>query len=894
ILEMKKKAFGSGYFGEWITDEHGLPAYNYTCDQINDPKAIIPLNEQLRSNKEHLHQVGNDRLVGVVSNFGYIQVRQDEGCPKFLNDYDPENNQFAGGFGYLVEGKNLLSTFYSENGDSIYRIFGIGYFRKIVEGYNLSVDQVIFAPYGDDPLLISQVTISNNAEHSKNLRWIEYWGCKSYQFSALAYYTAYGQEDLSLMNKKRREFSSKFTHEFSLIDNSGLLEAKYFQGRKNKKKNEIPIPVYESKFSPKTFLVSLDGPIEGFSTNGYEFFGKGGIEHPDGISRALPSILDTEDDKSAMIIERQVNLEPNESRTLYFAYGYLPEGINLDQIISKYKMEISKQWNFSSECWKKNKILLSIPKEPWVERELLWHNYYLRSAMTYDDYFSEHILSQGHVYQYIMGAQIAARDPLQHTLPFIFCEPKIVKEIIRYILKTVKEDGEIPYGVIGNGMIMPLPFYPSDLELWLLWATSEYVLSTKDIQFLDEVIPTYPLYGKEANRSTVSKMLIICYNHFTEVTGTGKHGLQRISTGDWNDGAVMGHVPEEKHEEVRTQGESVLNAAMAIYVLNKFAELLKMINKNDMKEKVINYAEYQKKNLKSQWNGQWFKRAWFTDDLGWIGDKNLWLEPQPWAIIGDAIDKEWIPVLINNIHNLLRKPSKIGARLLSKDIDSMKREIGMRVNAGIWPSINGTLIWALSLVNSEMAWDEWKENTLAYHAEAFPDIWYGIWSGPDTYNSDLSKYPGQTHFFEYFITGDPKDKEIMLEDPFGISWTDFPVMNLHPHAWPIFNLIHLIGANFTKDGIEITPSLPIDEYYFESPLFGFSKLKNRYSGWYFPSFPGNWTISLKLKKDEIKDYKFLKINNNIEELKIEENCIIITGRSLTDKPLKWELLKSKS
>ena len=39
---------------------------------------------------------------------------------------------------------------------------------------------------------------------------------------------------------------------------------------------------------------------------------------------------------------------------------------------------------------------MSIPNEPWVKRELLWHNYYLRSAMTYDDYFCEHILSESY------------------------------------------------------------------------------------------------------------------------------------------------------------------------------------------------------------------------------------------------------------------------------------------------------------------------------------------------------------------------------------------------------------------------------------------------------------------------------------------------------------------
>jgi hypothetical protein len=889
---MIKKAFGSGHFGEWITDEHGLPAYNYTCDQINDPKAITPLNEKLRSNREHLHQVGNDRLVGVASNFGYIQVRQDEGCPKFLNDYDPKNNQFGGGIGYLVDDNNIISTFYSGNGDYFERIFGIGYFRKIVKKYNLSVDQIIFAPYGDNPLLISQVTISNDTDHVKNLRWVEYWGCKAVQFSAPAYYAGYGQRDLSIMNKKRREYSSKFSHEISLIDNSGLLDVKYFQGRKELKKKKFPTPLYENKFSPKTFLISLNGPIEGFSTNALDFFGQGGVSHPDGITKALPSKLDTYDDNSALIIERQIQVKPNQSCTLYFAYGYLLEDVHLKQILERYCKDLSNQWGNTAKNWKNSIIKLSIPEESWVEREVTWHNYYLRSAMTFDDYFNEHILSQGHVYQYIIGAQLALRDPLQHVLPFIYSTPKIVKEIIRYILKTIKEDGEIPYGITGYGMIVPVPYVPSDLELWLLWVTSEYVIATKDISFLNEVIATYPVYGTQVKTSTVLQRLLLCYRHFTEVSGTGKHGLQRLSNGDWNDAAVIGHAPEKRHNNIRDQGESVLNAAMAIYVLNKFAELLQFINSNDISKKVIKYTESQKKAVKAQWNGKWFKRAWFTEDLGWIGDDVLWLEPQPWAIIGNAINDDWISILINNVDKLLRKPSKIGARLLSKNIDTMKREVGMRVNAGIWPSINGTLIWALSYVNSEMAWDEWKKNTLAYHAEAFPDIWYGIWSGPDTYNSDLSKYHGQTHFFEFFITGDPKDEKDMKEDPFGVSWTDFPVMNLHPHAWPIFNIIHLIGAHFTIDGIEITPSLPKEEYFFESPLFGFSKSKQGYSGWYAPSVSGSWTFSLKLKESEINSFKFLKVNNKIEEIRVKDNCILITGTSTPEEPFMWELKKN--
>ena len=40
------KPYGSGHFGEWITDQFGLPAYRYTCNQVTDPKAVSPVHKQ--------------------------------------------------------------------------------------------------------------------------------------------------------------------------------------------------------------------------------------------------------------------------------------------------------------------------------------------------------------------------------------------------------------------------------------------------------------------------------------------------------------------------------------------------------------------------------------------------------------------------------------------------------------------------------------------------------------------------------------------------------------------------------------------------------------------------------------------------------------------------------
>lgn len=177
------KSYGSGYFGNWIEDEFGLPAFHYTCDQVSEPKAVTPVNPGVLTSTEHIFQVGNDRITAVASNYGHVRVRQDEGAPKFLNDYAPDRGWFAGGFGYLTDGNSTISTYYPGNAKSFDRTFGSGYFRKKVRGDSYSIDQVIFAPFGDDPVLISQVTLANSGRGEANLRWIEYWGCQLYQFS---------------------------------------------------------------------------------------------------------------------------------------------------------------------------------------------------------------------------------------------------------------------------------------------------------------------------------------------------------------------------------------------------------------------------------------------------------------------------------------------------------------------------------------------------------------------------------------------------------------------------------------------------------------------------------------------------------------------------------------
>ncbi len=882
------KPYGSGYFGEWIEDEFGLPAFRYTCDQAHDPKAVTSVGPGILSATDHVHQVGNDRLVAIVSNYGHVRVRQDEGAPKFLNDHSPERGQYGGGFGYLT-GPETLSTYYPGGGRAFERIFGAGYFRKKVVGESYSIDQSIVAPFGDDPVLLSQVTIANHGAARASLRWIEYWGCQLYQFSFRSYIEQFaGAKAVDL----RRTLGDRFAHRFHTLEGQGgLIETKHFAGRApeeeqmfNRMKaalaaghNPLLAPIaepapgawFDDLNPPATFLASLDAPADGFATDAAKFFGAGGVAAPAGLAGRLDGRLGAGGPESGLLLERLITLAPGERRTLYFLYGYLPDGADAAPLIARYAATAPGAWKESSRQWKEKGLRFETQAEPWVKRETTWHYYYLRSSLTYDDFFGEHILSQGGVYQYSMGFQGAARDPLQHALPFLFSDPEIVKQILRYTLKEVRADGSIPYAVVGHGIVAPISMdNSSDMPLWLLWVASEYVLATRDTAFLDETV--------HAGKTPVRALLARCYRRLVEGVGVGQHGLMRMLNDDWNDALVMFWGQKTMAETV-ARGESVLNSAMAAWVFDNYAAMLTYAGGDALISHARQQAQANRKAARAQWTGRWLRRAWLGPTVGWLGENGLWLEPQPWAILGGVAGPPESRALVAAVDQLLRRDSPIGAMQMNRSPDMTSQtmaEPGTSISGGIWPSLNATLVWALARVDGAMAWDEWKKNTLARHAEVYPEVWYNTWSGPDTLNSTVSRRPGET-----------------VNQGF-LRYTDFPIANLHSHACTLYSAAKLLGLEFTPVGVDLAPDLPLDEYRFESPLVGLVKDARGYQGWYAPSTPGEWRIRLRLTDAEARHLTRAEVNGSGAPARSVDGAMEFRGHSAPDAPLRWALRRA--
>ncbi len=837
---------GNGYFGKWIEGLFGCAAYLYETNQLNDKKAITMTNEAWNDRRNHTFCFGNDRIVALCSNFGYLQLRHDERCPKFLNDYCPKNHQYGGGFGYL-KGKELLNTFYS--GQDMRREYGTGYMRKITKNAEAEVEEIMFSPYGDEPLMLKKVVVKNISSSPVDFEWYDYMGAQNYQFTFTHYCAAQLTFNTANVSSFRRRLEKDYQKFASIASNGIRLTRKY---KPNLSFARIGQHAAESLFKRFSKRFFSENNNFGFDREPYDnsyyclsdtvsvmtdagcFFGKGGANSPDYFSKGT---MRYDRPADMFLLHKAFCLNPGEEKVLTFAFVYSRERSDLTTLLNEYRAKNIDQVLLETvQRWKTDRISVDIPGDEWLDRELMWHNAYLRGSMTYSDYFQSHILSQGGHYQYVMGLQGAPRDQLQHALPFIYSEPYIAREHILFSLREMSSTGELPYATHGYGMMFAAVMVPSDLQLMLLNFVAEYVLATRDYAFLSTKY-TSKKDGNSTER-TVLEGVMLAYRYIQNEIGKGAHGLIRMRTGDWNDQAVYGRVPFSRTKYAQKHSESMLNSAIAIYAFKIFGEMLKAIGRDDDAAQSLQWSADIKEAVAAQWNGRWFKRAFMGEKLGWLGDDLLWLEPQPWAIIGEALESSDADTLAQNIRALLDNPN--GASLISYDKDKTENSKGLDTgtleNGGIWPAINGYLVWALAKINGSYAYDEWLKNSRYAQAEEYPEIWYGIWSGPDSVNASYAKYPGRTQNSKNPYTG---KREKIFKLTVGVDWEDFPVLNLHAHTWQQYTIFKLLGAEFSADSIIIAPKIPKTSYAVSSPLLCVKRDGRRYHIQYKPSSADN-------------------------------------------------------
>lgn len=419
-------------------------------------------------------------------------------------------------------------------------------------------------------------------------------------------------------------------------------------------------------------------------------------------------------------------------------------------------------------------------RAPEPAREIPWHAALLTGGACTDAVLGGHTLDQASAYSFELGFNGAARDPLQHALPLVYIEPALALSVLRNTLAWSDPDGRLPWALDGAKQPRYSLFDPSDQALWALWLAAEYAAATGDLASFPASVPFHPSHW--AGGVSLHEALRRQFRYFADVVGRGEHGHVRIMNADWNDLAISESGADRT--AMIAHGESVLNSAMAAWVLPVWAALAERLGDHDSAAEARSLAGELRQAVAGEWNGRWFRRA-YAPGVRPVGEDEMWLEVQPWAILCGAADEVQARSLLAAIDAGPRAGSPLGARVKWPAADGGdEHPVGEGTRGGIWYSINMTLVWAAQRLDPALAWDEWRRMTLAAHAARYPDVWEGTISGPDSYNSPESSRPGRT-----------------WAHPGGqVAMQAFPVGNQHSHGQPILSYLRLLGVEPTASG----------------------------------------------------------------------------------------------
>lgn len=790
---------GSGEFGTWDVDDNGMPVYRYEIDEEAVDFAKAP---ELGGATDAWHQVGNDHIVANVYNHGYTQLWSQDRVYQWVNLYEPAAGHYSGGYGYLNTGTRVLSTMYDDRPSdaTTVREFGVGYGRRQMSVPGVSVEELTYAPFGDDAVLLHDVRLTNTSDESLDASWFEYWDVNPYT---------------QVWGRKR-----------------GYAAPQWDAASQTLSIQQAPD---DDDIDPLTiYAAALAGRVDGFETDSSAFFGNGTRARPAAVvanqttgSIALPNLPG--DDGSAMFAFRSpVTIAPGETAVLRYAYGAArPETIAR----ARASYSTGDPFAVSASAWRSWLPQASFGTDSseysWLSRELQWDAYMVRSGTTYEESCGHHILSQGGYYQYGLGLQGGFRDQLGLSLSMISSEPEITREVIRYSAQEQEAaTGHVPYAM--GHMCTPVALPSADLDFWFFLATSEYALATRDFDFFDERVRYV-----DATDATLWDHVKLAYRHMEHVVGRGPHGgyLVSASTGDWSDFSA----------QFMQMTESLFITAQLAYAYPRLAQVADARGDHDFAAQLRATTAELLEILRKEWteNG-WFARGYSGATR--IGETTIYQEPQPWALLAGAASDEQATTLLANVRRYLTGvgapdgPSLIGSAQspAANDPDIGERALPVFQEAGalgsygggnavflggVWFALNGPLTWATAKLDGrvdgavERAWDEYLRNTLTRHAEVFPQHWDGLISVDDMCWAWYAK--------EASMCGD----EVLAPQ------YRYAGQILNKHAWWLWTLQKLAGIEPDGSGYVIDPHVPFDDFSLRLPSVGVEYGKGRARGY---------------------------------------------------------------
>lgn len=835
--------YGNGDFGEWAADPAGNPCYHYGRPDTGE---------------DHWHMLGNDRIVATAHNGGYVELWDWSRVLKAVNRFDPAHLNFAGGFKVVTVNGRTTATLRNALPDpaSMKLVFGLGYCRKETHLEGLALRESYAAPQGDIPAVLSETEIRNDSQTPAEIRVVEYWGCNVFQIAPAVIMTGRGGR---LFTRWRERFNKKQAMVSHWDPEASTLWIEHvWNGWRPQWPKDWRSP-WDDHY-PAVFLTALDtlpAAFTGYATEAAALWTPQGEPRPDArLTGELASRRSAFRGGNMLAIERAAQLEPGECATFRYAFGLADAACPRETVRETRKARHTPEYPAVS---------ISTPEAPWLGRELTWHSYYLQGHAYRSDYFKTHFVDQGSAYSYLHGAISVPRDMSIYILALSWFRPDLAKECLRFQMQMQRfRSGKLPYCSCGYGLTtgFVLHSFSSDLDLFFLWGLSEYIGATGDYAFLDEVLPFYP--PRAGKSGTVLEHARAAFRHLTRRVGVGRHGLLRSMSGDWND-VLLAFAPNPILSLLR--GESTLNAGLATAALPAFAAIIEARDPA-LAAAARAFAETQAEALRKCFTGKWVHRGYLGKGDLKLGEDRLFLDTQGFGVLGGVWTQEKQAAIFAHVRERCVDPEPAGARCMFPPMEGKLLEPGMDTNGGTWAAVDAWTAIAWARHDPKAAWDFFLRATMAARAEAYPGIWYGIWSGPDSYNSAYHKDAGRT--FNINLT----------------PMTDFPIMNMNRHAGTLLAGLRLGGVSVESGVITLRPAGAPDDFAIRTPLVGGAWCGAKHKGYYAPVCTGTFRFAVAAPESASR----LRLNGaTIPFVRAEDGLVHFSAEGAPASRIAWEI-----
>jgi hypothetical protein len=673
-----------------------------------------------------------------------------------------------------------------------------------VAGDGAAVHDVVFAPFGNDPLLLHQVTISNVSSRTEHLSWFEYWDDNPYV------------PDVK--------------------ESRGIAAPTWSARTQTLETNQEPM---NGDSHPLTiFAAQVGGRTKAYATTQGSFFGTGSRSRPQAVaSDRLPdsiagAVPNGKGGTTLLALQSTEVLVPGQSVTLRYLYGYAHPR-QIPGLVAKYRAA-ADPFTASEHAWVKALPKLSVAGLPWLGREFLWDGYLLRSATVDEEECGVHTITQGDYYQYELGRNLGTRSWLHYLLPMSYADPSLARQILVYAAQFQPQvSGRLPYGSSDLCKAYDLG-QQNDSDFWLMLAASQYALVTRDFSFFDRQVR---YYGTSSTGS-LWEHIKVAFEHQQSLLGP--HGeYESPGTGDWNDG-----LPANSG-----MTESTLVVAQCAYAYPQLAAVAERRGDKAFSRQLRAAAASLLVTLRGQWTGQgWYSRGYAGDHQ--LGQGVIYLEPQPWAILAGAPDEMQSKALVANILRYLDGvgapaalggPDRIGTSLGPARNDPGVAEVTPHLivtGSAIWPGgswfdPDGWLTWAYASLGgngtgtSSLAMSEWVRTTLANHAAAYPYQWDGVTSVDDVCSS--------------FYSPNPSACGGVLEGYEG--------QNSEQPTWMLMDAIDVAGITPTAKGFRIASEIGGSEYSIRFDTIGMARRGDGITGYIRPVESDQLLMEVELPAD---------------------------------------------